>query len=66
MEEAMGVAAVAGALGVRYVRTDRDGLSHEAMDCRGRYDRDHRASNSASTHEPPHWILDTGATDHLT
>ena len=42
---------------------------HEAGDCRSRYDHDHRAANSASTsssHEPPHWILDTGATDHLT
>ncbi|XP_073363510.1 uncharacterized protein [Aegilops tauschii subsp. strangulata] len=42
---------------------------HEAGNCRSRYDHDHRSANSASTsssHEPPHWILDMGATDHLT
>ena len=42
---------------------------HEADDYRKRYDQDHnfRSANSASTNTVDFpWVLDTGATDHLT
>ncbi|XP_073360083.1 uncharacterized protein [Aegilops tauschii subsp. strangulata] len=42
---------------------------HEADDCRKRYDQDYnsRSANSASTNTVDFpWVLDTGATDHLT
>jgi histone deacetylase 1/2 len=46
---------------------------HEAADCRNRFDQDYypehsRSANHASTSntEAPHWLVDSGATDHLT
>jgi hypothetical protein len=62
MEEA--TAAVAGAPSAKSART----RGHEASKCRYRYDDNSRSGNTTSTssNNPPHWIMDSGATDHPT